>query len=285
MAEQGVPIAAELIWGLPGDNLQDFEKNLDQLLATFPKINIFGYTLLPGTEFYKRREEYQIDAIPVSGYGKAKGEYVVGCHTFDRDEGIEGYFLITAHILFNHSYIIPLSLRYLTLEGSIPVSSLLRALLRAIIEAFADDLSELDLSDRMISYENRDRLYLAMLKRFDHCYSVISEAIFDWLQHFNASQELVDSISQILALDKAFCPRYGKRQIIELELEFDGHFVKQQLEAMELPCQQTLNARSRSLRVSVPGGVGDFLKDPDGGSWMRGELIESTEEIVKLIEQ
>ena len=47
MAEQGVPIAAELIWGLPGDNLADFERNLDQLLATFPNINIFGYTLLP----------------------------------------------------------------------------------------------------------------------------------------------------------------------------------------------------------------------------------------------
>ena len=78
MSEQGVPIAAELIWGLPGDNLPSFEHNLDRLLATFPNINIFGYTLLPGTEFYEKREQYQIEAIPVAGYGKAKGEYVVG---------------------------------------------------------------------------------------------------------------------------------------------------------------------------------------------------------------
>ena len=32
MSEQNVPIAAELIWGLPGDNLADFEANLDDLV-------------------------------------------------------------------------------------------------------------------------------------------------------------------------------------------------------------------------------------------------------------
>ena len=126
MAEQGVPIAAELIWGLPGDNLADFERNLDQLLATFPNINIFGYTLLPGTEFFARRDEYRIEAIPVAGYGKAKGEYVVGCHSFGRDEGEEGYFLITAHILLVHGYIMPLTTRLLALERQVPVSPLLQ---------------------------------------------------------------------------------------------------------------------------------------------------------------
>ena len=54
MAEEGVPIATELIWGLPGDNLEEFEANLDTLAGVFPNINIFGYTLLPGTEFYRR---------------------------------------------------------------------------------------------------------------------------------------------------------------------------------------------------------------------------------------
>ena len=63
VGDQGVPIAAELIWGLPGDNLPDFETNLDTLLAIFPNINIFGYTLLPGTEFYERREEYRIEPL------------------------------------------------------------------------------------------------------------------------------------------------------------------------------------------------------------------------------
>ena len=117
MSEQGVPIAAELIWGLPGDTLASFEHNLDQLLVTFPNINIFGYTLLPGTEFYRKRHEYKIESVPVAGYGKAKGEYVVGCHTFSRAQGEEGYFLITAHILLIHGYILPRTMRFLALSG------------------------------------------------------------------------------------------------------------------------------------------------------------------------
>ena len=145
MAEQGVPIAAELIWGLPGDNLADFERNLDRLLATFPNINIFGYTLLPGTEFYARRDEYRIEAIPVAGYGKAKGEYVVGCHSFERDEGEEGYFLITAHILLIHGHIMPLTCRLLALRADVPISPLLRHILRGLVEALKPQLSDLAL--------------------------------------------------------------------------------------------------------------------------------------------
>ncbi|MET0390805.1 MAG: radical SAM protein, partial [Polyangiales bacterium] len=53
MAEEGVQIATELIWGLPGDTLAEFEQNLDRLIGVFTNINIFGYTLLPGTEFYE----------------------------------------------------------------------------------------------------------------------------------------------------------------------------------------------------------------------------------------
>ena len=175
MAEEGVPIAAELIWGLPGDNLADFEKNLDKLIATFPNINIFGYTLLPGTEFYRRRDEFQIDAIPVAGYGKAKGEYVVGCHTFSREEGIEGYFLISAHIIFVHGHILPLTTKFLSLDGSVSVSPLLRRLLHAMVDKFGAELSnsaELDgvnFDNKMQVYEHRDLLYITMINALEDC--------------------------------------------------------------------------------------------------------------------
>lgn len=274
MAEEGVPIAAELIWGLPGDNLPDFEKNLDTLMATFPGINIFGYTLLPGTEFYRRREEYEIDTIPVAGYGKAKGEYVVGCHTFDRDQGIEGYFLISAHIIFNHGYIIPLTLRYLALQGSIPVSPLLRFILRSMIDGFRQDLPNLDLSDRMEVYENRDRLYLAMLNRFDDCYELLERAIFSWLHQHNADQTVVNAVRCTLQLDRSFCPRFGQRQTNKLLLNFDAQGVSKMLEAMELPSSDYFREQSSTIHVETPGGVGDFLKDPDGGSWMKGEIVK-----------
>src|SRR5690606_38820606 len=70
LAEDGIPVAAELIWGLPGDTLREFETNLDHLFTIFPNINIFGYTLLPGTEFFERRDEYRLQTVPVAGYGK-----------------------------------------------------------------------------------------------------------------------------------------------------------------------------------------------------------------------
>mgnify|MGYP003403494457 CR=1 FL=1 len=103
------------------------ERNLDRLLATFPNINIFGYTLLPGTEFYERREEYRIETLPVAGYGKAHGEYVVGCHTFARAEGEEGYFLITAHVILLSGYVLTHTARWLTLATDVPVGQIGRA--------------------------------------------------------------------------------------------------------------------------------------------------------------
>lgn len=284
MAAEGVPIAAELIWGLPGDNLADFESNLDKLIATFPKLNIFGYTLLPGTEFYERREEYQIDAIPVAGYGKAKGEYVVGCHTFDRNEGIEGYFLITAHIILIHGYIIPLTSRFLALQGDIPVSPLMRHILRALINAFQSELPEVDLSDRMVSYENRDQLYLTLLKQFEACYEVIETAIFEWLKEYKACPELIEQVSKVLQLDQVFCPRYGEKSLIKRHFDFDLSAIVKALEAMELPTSNDFHDNPGQHRIEVPGGVGTFLKDPDGGSWMRGQLVEEEQAIVVAVQ-
>ena len=277
MSEQGVPIAAELIWGLPGDNLADYETNLDSLLAQFPNINIFGYTLLPGTEFYRRRDEYNIETIPVAGYGKAKGEYVIGCHTFSKDEGIEGYFLITSHIILNHGYVMPLVIRYLAMQGEIPVSPLLRRILRAMIETFADNLADIDLNNRMEVYEHRDKLYLAMLNEFDRCFQVIESTVLAWLKKHNANADLIRAVSCILQLDRGICPRYGQRRQITLSLNFNARQVKKRLDAMELPSADDFacspSQSPQAITIDIPGGVGDFLSDPDGGSWVKGQVI------------
>ena len=277
MAAQGVPIAVELIWGLPGDNLRDFECNLDKLIATFPKLNIFGYTLLPGTEFYRRRDEYRIESIPVAGYGKAKGEYVVGCHTFGRNEGVEGYFLITAHIILNHGYIIPLTTRYLALEGSVPVSPLLRHILRALVEYLRSTLPALDWNDRMAIYENRDQLYLSILGQPEACYELIETAIMEWLNLHEASPELLSQVSKTLQLDQAFCPRYGEKIRCNRQFDFNVDGVIEALDAMDLPAPANFSRYSQHKSIEVPGGAGVFLKGPDGGSWMRGRLVEEVE--------
>jgi tRNA A37 methylthiotransferase MiaB len=276
MAEQGVQIATELIWGLPGDNLKEFEQNLDRLISVFTNINIFGYTLLPGTEFFAKRDEYRIQTIPVAGYGKAKGEYVVGCHTFERDEGIEGYFLISAHIMLIRGYVMPLTARYLSLHKGVPVSPLFRAALRAIAREFAADLPALDLQDRMCVYENRDQLYLSALRDPDRLYRVLDATLTAWLFEHAADHALVEKTRAVLALDTAFCPRTGTPQAIECNFEFDAKRVAYHLNRMELPPDAAFASPATKLRIQHPGGVGEVLKDPDGGSWFRGQVAEPT---------
>jgi len=265
MAEQGVQIATELIWGLPGDNLAEFEQNLDRLIGVFTNINIFGYTLLPGTEFFRRRDEYRIDAIPVAGYGKAKGEYVVGCHTFDRNEGIEGYFLISG-------YMMPLTARYLALQRGVPVSALFRSTLRAVADEFATELPEFDLSDRMVVYENRDRLYITALSHAERVYAVMRAALEQWLLTHGGDTELLRCALAVLALDEALCPRVGRAHKVTVDFAFDAQRVAYHLNRMELPPASAFDAMITSLRIAHPGGVGEVLKDPDGGSWFRGQV-------------
>ena len=273
MTRAGVPIATELIWGLPGDNLEEFERNLDRLLTFFPNINIFGYTLLPGTEFYERRHEYAIETIPVAGYGQAKGEYVVGCHTFGREEGLEGYFLITAHILLIRGHIMPLTTRLLALDGRIGVSPALRALLRAALVGLREHFEGIDLDDRMAIYEHRATLYLAMLAQRRRLFALLANALAGVFEAADAPAELVQRARKTLALDEAFCPRTGQKRTISRSFAFDASRVLQELDRMELPGPEAFAGRSGpSVQIDHPAHAGEVLRDPDGGSWMRGRL-------------
>tara|TARA_R110002110_G_scaffold205066_7_gene417255 strand:- start:409826 stop:411715 length:1890 start_codon:yes stop_codon:yes gene_type:complete len=269
MSEQGVPIAAELIWGLPGDNLPDFEKNLDQLLATFPNINIFGYTLLPGTEFYERRDEYRIEAIPVAGYGKAKGEYVVGCHSFDREQGEEGYFLISAHIVLVHGYIMPLTTRLLALAATVPVSGLLREVLRAMIDQVSSEVGDLDPGDRMQVYEKRNAIYLAALRDPSALYDNITRIL---TAYFNKHDADPVAALQALQLDQALCPRMGSEHTTDASFDFPALDVYRALATMTLWQSDAADCRPCTLEIHHPGGVGDILQVADGGSWLRGVI-------------
>lgn len=272
MSEQGVPIAAELIWGLPGDNLTDFEHNLDQLIAVFPNINIFGYTLLPGTEFYEKRKEYQIEAVPVAGYGKAKGEYVVGCHSFSREEGEQGYLLISAHIILIHGHIMPLTTRLLALLGDVPVSPLLRQILADMIDEFSAQLDKYDSSDRMQIYERRNELYLTALQAPAQLFARIAQRIEQWLDNHQVAAQHRQHIMDTLNLDALLCPRTGNETTTREQLNFDALSVIQRLAAMEPPLEDSFARRDQHLQLHHPGGVGEILLDADGGSWLTGSL-------------
>jgi hypothetical protein len=275
MAAAGVPIAAELIWGLPGDNLADFERNLDTLLATFPNINIFGYTLLPGTEFYEKREQYRIKAIPVAGYGKAKGEYVVGCHTFSTDEGMEGYLMISAHMILIHGYIMPLTTRLLAMQADVPATPLLREILRALLHHYRSDLHDIDLDDRMAIYESRAQLYLLFLAQRQQTFACIERTLRQWLLRHRIDNAVISKTINVLHLDHACCPREGKAHILQQQFNFDADSAARKLLSMELPTTDDFVLQQQVLVIEQPGGIGEVLKSPDGGSWIKGNIVAS----------
>jgi hypothetical protein len=271
LAAEGVPVAAELIWGLPGDSFDSFEANLDQLMRVFPNLNIFGYTLLPGTEFYDRRDEYRIEAVPVAGYGKAKGEYVVGCHTFTRDEGEEGYFLITACVVLVRGQIMPLTARFLALDGRIRVGRLLRGVLRDLAEELAGDIPDIP-SNRMATYERRAPFYLQLIADLERAYEIIERSVATRVGA--DAPDLVDPLLKILELDRAHCPRAGATRRETHVFSFAADRVLYALGCMRKPADDDLEAaESVALELKHPGGVGEVLLDPDGGEWMRGKVV------------
>jgi hypothetical protein len=275
MAEEGVPVAAELIWGLPGDDLSDFETNLDQLLAVFPNINIFGYTLLPGTEFYELRDRYRLATVPVAGYGKAKGEYVVGCHSFTRDEGEEGYFLITAYIILARGQFLPLTTRYLALTKRVPVAAMLRQVLRRLLVEFG--FVQGDDFDRMDLYERRSEIYLRLMHEPDRTRAVMRDELRRLLNEHDAA-DLVSALERVLDVDAMVCPIVGGPKTMSFEFEFPADEVEQSLAAMELPECELLQSDGRfTVEVSHPGGMGDIFKDPDCGEWLRVRIVRVDE--------
>lgn len=282
MAKARVPIACELIWGLVGDNLASFESNLDRLFAVFPTINIFGYTLLPGTEFYDKREEYQIKTLPVAGYGKAKGEYVVGCMSFPVEEGKEGYFLITAHLLMSRGYMLPLTLRYLALSETVPVAGMMRAILNELCAEFSREIPGLDAADKMGVYEFREELFVTAYTYPERTYACVKRVALRWIDDHMHNEldaaSLKHRVVQLLAMDQAFAPHVGATREVIAHFDFDANAVMDTLEGMELPAPALFAHKPTDVGIHIPGGVGDIIKDPDGGVWIHAERSSSKAE-------
>lgn len=271
LAAEGVPVAAELIWGLPGESLEEFTRGLDHLMTVFPNINIFGYTLLPGTEFYERRYEYELETVPVAGYGKARGEYVVGSHTFSRREGEEGYRLVTAYIVLVRGHVIPLTSRYVALEGTASPSDFLRFLFVYVLDRLRDRTG-LGPEDALALYENRARLYVDCLRRRQRLFALLREGARSWCGA-RRRPDLEVLLERLLGLDEAFAPREGRASVELHAFPFPADLVVASLSAMRRVDRALLLASEPVvLRVEYPGGLGDVVRDPDGGAWLGGRI-------------
>jgi hypothetical protein len=69
LSTAGVSFGLDLIYGLPGDTLRDFEEGLDFALGLEPNhLDLFPLALLPGTELRERSGELGIEADPRPPY-------------------------------------------------------------------------------------------------------------------------------------------------------------------------------------------------------------------------
>ena len=56
-----ITISIDLIYGLPGDNLDSYKDTLNYCMSLFPdRFTLYPFILLVGSEFYQRREEFGI---------------------------------------------------------------------------------------------------------------------------------------------------------------------------------------------------------------------------------
>ena len=229
--------------------------------------------MLPGTEFFDRRDEYRIETVPVQGYGKAHGEYVVGCHTFSRAEGEEGHFLVTAHATLVRGQILPRVLRYLAILERASVSAMLRHVYAGLI----DDLGVCRRADGTVDkihvYEQRCDIYQRLLIEAERTYDVVERRLVDWLS-LGGMSELASAVTRLLALDRAFCPRPGEGHLIEERFDFAADAVEHAISLMRLPAAEHFMPNGGvALSIRHPAGVGTMLRDPDIGESFRGRLL------------
>jgi hypothetical protein len=152
------------------------------------------------------------------------------------------------------------------------VSPLLRAVLRALVARFGDLLPGLDQTDRMAIYERRAELYLRTLERLPEAYEVCAQAIDAWLVQHGASHALRDRTQKVLLLDEAFCPRVGPGHSLTRRFDFAAERVEHHMLRMELPPDEAYGRAPTTLHIHHPACVGEVLKNPDGGSWMKGQI-------------
>lgn len=270
MARDGIPIVSELIWGLPGETLAEFEANLDKLTTVFPSHTIYPYAMLPSTDLYDQREALRIETVELAPYGEARADYIISCESFDREEGAEGYALITAYILLYRGNIIPLTARYLAMRRLGSVSRMLRMTLYALLEHFRPSFPALQWSDLTEVFEKREFIYRWMLQRRELVFDIITASLLDQLRQ-EGFDEAAPNVSRLLRLERELGPREKDFRALSVEFDFDAAGVYQALERMELPPEECFSPRE-GRPVAVAHGW-DFGEDviprhfsaPEGG--------------------
>jgi len=179
-------------------------------------------------------------------------------------------------VILLSGYVVAYTARYLALATTVPVGRMLRAVLDALIAAFAGELAPLEPRERMQVYEARARVYLTVLADAERAQAVIREAVTGFASRW-LDPPAMERVSRLLALDAALCPRYGDAHEFGCALDFDARAVLEALGGMRAPSPEAFDGHPRRLRFASPGGLDVVLKSPDGGNWLQSRLLDDAE--------
>ncbi len=133
---------SHLIWGLPGESVDEFLTGLDKVVEMgFPICWVFTLYLLPGTDMYDRREELGLETLGNPEY--PFGEQIVISHPkMSQDDQRRGIRFSHAHYLLYNFKTAHIVNRYLDVVHGIKPSDIYRALTRYLDESRTGWLSD-----------------------------------------------------------------------------------------------------------------------------------------------
>lgn len=149
-----------------------------------------------------------------------------------------GYDTVTSQVVFNRGGIIPLTIRYLALEGAVSVSRLLRQILEDTLESYGS----VHLHNSAVVFEKREFLYRYLLSHRQSAFAVIRRSIRNALAEADA-HELIAHTETTLKLDEVLCPRRGEPGPEEVELPAASREVLAALQMMQLPDISAIEAQ------------------------------------------
>jgi hypothetical protein len=182
----------------------------------------------------------------------------------------------------SRGYMLPLTLRYLALSETVPVAGMMRAILHALCTEFSAEIPDLDATQKMGVYEFREELFVTSYTYPERTYACVKKVALQWIDDHMDNQldaaGLKHRVLQLLELDQAFAPHVGATREVVAHFDFDANSVIDTLESMEIPAPALFADNPTEVRIHIPGGVGDIIKDPDGGVWIHAERSSSKEE-------
>lgn len=207
MIREGTELYCELIFGLPGESLEDFKQNYDRLFLQFPILRIHPLWILPNTDYEREREKHGIRTIspdPTSDY-----EAVLMHNDISRAEMRDGLSMLLAHSILNLLGTARDPLRLLALYDGRSVSRMLcefEAFLSSRRDELSVELHALFQRIRRASYferslrdRKRQLLYRDRTKTL--------QLVTDFLVEQGVPEEVYDTCMELARFDAILLPR------------------------------------------------------------------------------